>query len=109
MSERNPVRGLIKIQSNKIPETPISSEAMIPSCTLILPAGNGLVAVRFISLSVSRSITWLKPLDDAVTNIPPVRTSMRVLQSSAPFSPRRYPIAADKTTSVDKRILMNCA
>ena len=65
-----------------------------------IPDGSGLVDVLVISASVLDSITWLKPLEEPVINIPPVINSKKTIEDKLPPA-SKYPKKALITTRLE--------
>ena len=65
-----------------------------------IPDGSGLVDVLVISASVLDSITWLKPLEEPVINIPPIINSKKTIEDKLPPA-SKYPKKALMTTRLE--------
>ena len=65
-----------------------------------IPDGSGLVDVLVISASVLDSITWLKPLEEPVINIPPIINSKKTIEDKLPPA-SKYPKKALITTRLE--------
>ena len=65
-----------------------------------IPDGSGLVDVLVISASVLDSITWLKPLEEPVINIPPIINSKKTIEDKLPPA-SKYPKKAPITTRLE--------
>ena len=65
-----------------------------------IPDGSGLVDVLVISASVLDSITWLKPLEEPVINIPPIINSKNTIEDKLPPA-SKYPKKALITTRLE--------
>ena len=86
-----------------IPAATLQAQAAF---TLIRPVGNGLLAVRVMIASVSRSKIWFKPLEAPVSKYPPTVSSNMVRRSTS-SAPINQPSTADITTKKPSLNLYN--
>jgi len=90
------------------PSIPKTIDATAASVTDIRCVATGLLAVRIMSMSYSRSIIWLMPFDAATTKKPPKASMYNSFQFIS-LKPEavKYVTTAEKTTSSVSRVFTN--